>query len=138
MKLTVIKAIVLLGILCFSTFSSVADTIDYWHVRYKGKLIRAYNIHAYEKVINLKSAQIKTFDSISVAYGTDRPCSSCEIQLILLDDKKRKYIIAKGKGSFKSTSFSLKDALKIGGKGFDIYYQDAYERNQYLFTIKIE
>jgi len=114
------------------------DTIDYWHVRYNGKLIKEYNANVYQKIIRFKSTQIKTNDIISVAYGNDTPCSSCETELILSDSKKRKHSLTKGKGTFKPLTFSLSDAQKTGGKVFDIYFHDAYNRTVYLFTIKIE
>ncbi|MFD0748853.1 hypothetical protein ACFQZS_01785 [Mucilaginibacter calamicampi] len=133
----VAKTLIFLLLLC-TVITSRADTIDYWHVRYNGKLIREYNIHEYEKIIHIKALTLKASDSISVNYSNDRPCSNCETGLILLDDRKIKHSIVKGNGMFKPLTFSLKDAQNIGGKSFDIYYSDRYKTDLYLFTIYIE
>lgn len=116
-----------------------ADTLDYWHVKYNGKLIRKYNKTVDNnsgRVISINSKTVKTSDRITVNYGRDTPCHDCTTELLLETYTKKQFTIVSGKGTLNPLSFSVVDVKKWGGKSFDVFYREKGRRDILLFSIK--
>lgn len=130
-----------LYVLLISVSSLVAthkmDTVDYWHVLYNNKTIAEFNQNDTHPSISLQRSHLKSIDILSIEYGLDAPCNSCEDELYVLD-KNRKIVLVKKKQSAETIlSFQLKSILLLNQKAIDVYYSDR-RRNRLVTKIIIK
>ena len=136
MKIFLLITLVIFGI----APKTKADTIDTWHVYYNKSRIKEFN-QFNKQEITIKIDRIKSNDSITVKYYTDRPCPDCDSHLTIMDEKHHAVVICKGKGDGVGNplSFALKDLLaykhRSGCNSFEIFYS---EHHQSIFSIKFE
>jgi len=82
MRIFLLAAFILLGII-----SASADTLDHYHVYYRGHKIAEYS-EGRRIEITLKADSITPFDSIRVKVFRDAPCGSgCTYSLLIFDSK---------------------------------------------------
>jgi hypothetical protein len=121
-----------------------ADTIDYWHVYYNGRIFKKYNQNHKNQVIALEFDQIKENDSIKVVFFSDTRCPECLTSLALFNGEKDQVDISEIKEGIYSLTFKVKDLIILGSKlyknSFPIYLIEEREearRKSFLFRIVI-
>ena len=123
-----------------------AYTIDYWHVYYNNVEIKDYNDYGSTRILTLKLDSIKLTDRITVKFFDDRPCFDCKSFLAIEGLKKRKIILAKGKGTGNPVTFTIKRLLlyrkQFRKNSFAIFYFESKYGKRVnsppLLTIQLE
>lgn len=80
MRYIIFLAILLLPVCSF------ADTIDYYHVFFRGKQVGNYSQGQIIRVV-LKADSITTFDTLKVNVHRDHGCSNCTYSLLIFGPK---------------------------------------------------
>lgn len=139
------KTIFLVGFILLNTHSkagllyALADTIDFWHVFYNGKLIKQYIGYNAGDTLKIKSDHINTADSITVKYFRDTPCDECKAYLLIENSVGTKAYVAQGSQTFVPLTLSLKDIRESNDQQFSVYYlEDTNHHKVKLFEIKLE
>lgn len=106
-------------------YSGYCDTISSCTVYYKNELLRTFNIHSQNKVIEIDVQKVKPTDSITVIYYRDTPCGECESNL-LVGDNNDDFIRTgwMGKGTLTPKKFPIIDLVNFGVKDFEVWYSE--------------
>ncbi len=123
-----------------------ADTIDFWHVYYNNVEIKDYTDYGSISILTLKLDSIKLTDRITVKFFNDRPCFDCKSFLAIEGLKKKKIILAKGRGTGNPVTFTIKRLLsykkRFRKNSFGIFYFESKYGKRVnsppLFTIQLE
>ncbi len=137
------RTLILLFTLC--SFAVKADTIDFWHVYYNGRLIKQCNGFGTCE-LTLKSKRVKSIDSLSFMYCRDTRCSECQTTISIEDKKGISILEGKGIGTCNPIKFSVRDILAHNARGepFLVFYNGEIHpkyKSQYkqkkIFMVKI-
>lgn len=94
------------------SFNGKCDTLDYWHVTINDSLIGQFNSLNANPTINL-SSEWSNFDSISIQYFSDTPCSECRSMLSVRDENKMKFRATSNTGAWVKLTLSLGELMRL-------------------------
>ena len=130
-------------LICFSIIfisSAFCDTTDYFHVFYNKIKIKDVSISL---PLQMKKADIKENDTLSVEYWDDTPCATCKFFLVVIDNKNNYVKVSTNIGQGEPLIIPM-SAIMLWSDNklvntFDIYY---YEEKPafpiHLFTLKLQ
>lgn len=120
-----------------------ADTIDYYHVYYKGKRVGDFK-EGQQITITLKSSDVAINDSIFVDVFRDSPCANCTYGLLIFGSKTPVYIDTTGRSADFAFPLAplLAERKKTGSVVFNGYYTEYFfdsKRSRVVsFAVRLE
>lgn len=133
----------LLSILLYGNNPKV-DTIDFWHIYYNNLKVKELNITLQDLLLSIKISNVQKTDSLTIKYFRDTPCSDCETQATIEDDKQSVIVKGKNIGTFSPLKIPLFELLqnhiKTKKKIFHLFYHENGKGNEKLkvFLLKIQ
>jgi len=123
-----------------------ADTCDFCHVYFNGKIIDSFNVHNFGVgQITLKLSDLFENDSMTVMFWGDSRYGGNNTYLFVEGEKIDLVSKGIGSGTDNPISISMKDILKAHKKSryntFKVYFKEESEKRPdriYLFKIKLE
>ena len=122
---------------------SFADTLDYWSVYINDSLIAKYNSISTDNSIILNKKLIEEYDTISIKYGNDHPCSKCEYYFAVKDkDNGIKIHVERSKYIYKKINFPISKLKEFKHSNeFEFFvYEDRFldDKNYYTLLVKLK
>ena len=108
---------ILIFLLLTMHFNASADTIDTWQIYHNRQLINQSEKFNKASLV-FKINELTDFDSITIIYSSDTPCSNCKTFLKSNDGTKAKLIMATGNETSTPLTFKIMDLLRYHPNGF--------------------